>query len=357
MLTPDQSGTTRPGLRPPSEWPGLDDDALRAEIKARLDATYDAQVHAIVRGEYASLYHEYARHVRRTPLAPRVDRVLLDLIDASDTLAAEKALALCHALRISGLAEKLLGVVPSLETFLATLTPESDFDAARARFALIHTADAVIARSALTEAMPFLIKQLEFRDWVRPARPTPAHPWSCAQAADNALRRLARDPRVAWSLRVARMAEPYHPVTVSACFGQHPGRPGVIEIGFAEIDFTAGRQRIVLEASIARPPFEDLVRFLEEIAAGALPSLFELDDDGTTRQVVALPLTDASLFRFTLPPGFTVDTSRRAFTAEVYQQLTRFVASAYDADAWCQGEALYDLKRLDLHRLEWLLKT
>ncbi len=97
-----------------------------------------------------------------------------------------------------------------------------------------------------------------------------------------------------------------------------------------------------LWASAVFPPFADLVRFLEDVAAARLPAEFTLDEEGEVKTFTARAEVDLNLFHFTLsdleaePPLTLVEGTfeRRQFVTAFYTEYVDFVATHFQPERW-----------------------
>ena len=115
-----------------------------------------------------------------------------------------------------------------------------------------------------------------------------------------------------------------------------------------------------LWASAVFPPFADLVRFLEDVAAARLPAKFELDEEGVVKVFSARAEVDPNLFHFALgdpeaePPLTLVEGTfeRRQFVTAFYTEYVDFVATRFQPERWRDSDSsphtisLTELKQL-----------
>lgn len=130
--------------------------------------------------------------------------------------------------------------------------------------------------------------------------------------------------------------------------------------GWIEIQLKVKDLQVKVEASSAFPPFEELIKFLEDIISGNLPSSFILDEEGVYKQFNALPYP-YGLFQFVL--GFPVHNiyiqgifDRKQFVSEFYQKFVEFLSSGYDKDRWTHSDDKLDLRRIHLDKLKKTLE-
>lgn len=131
-------------------------------------------------------------------------------------------------------------------------------------------------------------------------------------------------------------------------------------VGEIIIDLAADSIREKIAASSAFPPFEQLIKFLEDILSDNLPSEFVLDEEGVFKKFNAIRHQDSRLFTFVL--GFPAHVymegvfEKKQFASEFYEKFVAFLYSSYDKNWWTNGNASLDLKKISLEKLKKLIE-
>lgn len=113
-------------------------------------------------------------------------------------------------------------------------------------------------------------------------------------------------------------------------------------------------------ASYCFPPFEKLVRFVEDILENNLPSYVTVDMEGLFMYFEALPHERENLFHFILRDSCTREScahipidgifERKQFVTEFLEKFEEFLSTEYDDVLWDGG----DLRSIDLSRLKMI---
>lgn len=131
-------------------------------------------------------------------------------------------------------------------------------------------------------------------------------------------------------------------------------------VGEIIIDLGVDSIREKIAASFAFPPFEELIKFLEDILSNHLPSEFVLDEEGVFKKFNAIRHHDSRLFTFVL--GFPAHVymegvfEKKQFVSEFYEKFVAFLSSSYDKNWWTNGNESLDLKKISLEKLKKLIE-
>lgn len=129
--------------------------------------------------------------------------------------------------------------------------------------------------------------------------------------------------------------------------------------GWIQIHLSAGSIHEKIMASIAFPPFEDLISFLEDILLSKFPSSFVLDEEGVLKKFNAIEHSDPEFFSFVL--GFPAHVfiegvfNKKQFVTEIYEKFSMFLMDGYIKKGWINRNEKEDLKKIELDRLKNLL--
>ena len=132
--------------------------------------------------------------------------------------------------------------------------------------------------------------------------------------------------------------------------------------GWILIYMKAGEVQQEIWASYCFPPFEKLVRFLEDIMSENLPSYFDVDQEGSFKYFGALPHENRDLFHFTLYDSCTREPcahvpidgifEKKQFITEFIEKFEEFLSRGYDDILWDGG----DLRSISLGKLVLMKK-
>jgi hypothetical protein len=128
--------------------------------------------------------------------------------------------------------------------------------------------------------------------------------------------------------------------------------------GWIYIFIKAGKIKHKVWASYVFPPFENLVKFLQDIILNNLPSYLDIDEEGSFECFKAMPHENKNLFHFTLHHPCNREScvhipidgifERNQFCAEFLEKFQRFLETGYDDALWADG----DLTSIDLDTLK-----
>lgn len=125
------------------------------------------------------------------------------------------------------------------------------------------------------------------------------------------------------------------------------------------ITCTAYVQGVIVDVSAVFEPFPDMIRWLEDISTGNLPSEFIIDEEGYGKTFRAQPVNDEE-FLLTISPMFWhpregeteeplfmyVVASKKQIVSEFLKRWDDFVENQYDRSHW--QESVVDLRTLDV---------
>jgi hypothetical protein len=124
---------------------------------------------------------------------------------------------------------------------------------------------------------------------------------------------------------------------------------------------TAYVQGVIVKLSTVCDPFPEFIRWLEDIAAGRLPSEFIIDEEGEEKVFRASPI-DQERFVFEIaaleygkdkpseePFFLYVQVSKKQFLSEFLRRWDELVQEKYDPDHW--KESRVDLRTLDVSKI------
>ena len=152
------------------------------------------------------------------------------------------------------------------------------------------------------------------------------------------------------------------------CSAQDNSDGGKIEISFVQRDapgwivihVQADKIEKEVWASYCFPPFEELVKFTEDILENNLPSHTFVDQEGSFMYFEALPYESENLFHFILRDSCTQEScghipldgifERKQFVAEFLERFEEFLSTGYNDVLW-DGE---DLASIDLSKLRMI---
>jgi len=125
---------------------------------------------------------------------------------------------------------------------------------------------------------------------------------------------------------------------------------------------TAYVQGVILHLSSAFDPFPALIRWVEDIATGRLPSQFIVDEEGEGKVLHALPANEGEfLFMVTewivgeedvvndVPLYMYVQVSKRQFLSEFLRRWDELVNEKFDPEHWKESDI--DLRTLDVSKI------
>jgi hypothetical protein len=115
-------------------------------------------------------------------------------------------------------------------------------------------------------------------------------------------------------------------------------------------------QRFTIQCSGCFSPFEDMVEWLTKVNEGQLPASFEIDEEGTSQKLEALPTSDPEVVEFRVtevcgPEVMRCRLDRRQLVASFASGFDRWLREKYDhKEWWIMGE-------LDWNDEEWTEET
>ena len=143
--------------------------------------------------------------------------------------------------------------------------------------------------------------------------------------------------------------------------------------GWIVIKFNVNGEKYEIDASDVFPPFEGLIKFLENIITNNLPDSLQIDEEGKYKHLRVSPENNPNLFRFTLTKlaGKTeliIDEifDKKQFVLEFYNKFIDFKTTNYDRVLWTRDEKythetrgvnreLTELNEINLETLEKMI--
>lgn len=110
--------------------------------------------------------------------------------------------------------------------------------------------------------------------------------------------------------------------------------------GWAFLDITFGDDTVRVYCSDAFPPFWNMLRWLKQVAAGTLPTVFRIDEEGNLTDFLALPAPGPTQTLFALTDHYTIDIHGAAIVercelVDAFRRaLYRFFMEGFDPEQW-----------------------
>ncbi len=180
-----------PVYRPISEWPELNDEDLKEEVRKN--------IMGFGMGGSTSHYQfiqDYHETIERSELKESVDRILLELIDDS-ARGGDRAIYISTDLKLTGVKEKLIASIGKAMQLFETMQKNPSMEEWGIQIQYFLQLNSSIMRLNIKEARELLVKQLDPLQWAPPS-PGPNKEYYLYHLAQSALEVLKKiDPELA----------------------------------------------------------------------------------------------------------------------------------------------------------------